>query len=123
MTIIIITLLAGLLAGILSGLLGVGGGLILIPMMIFLLGMSQHAAQGISLLVIIPTAMAGIWQLHKAKLVNYNLAMYLACGAIIGALMSASIVQYIPADRLKLVFGIFMISIGIRTIWLNSKSK
>ena len=58
MTIIIITLLAGMSAGILSGLLGVGGGLILIPIMTFILGLSQHAAQGISLLVIIPTALA-----------------------------------------------------------------
>jgi len=123
MTIIVITLLAGTAAGILSGLLGVGGGLILIPIMIFLLGMSQHAAQGISLLVIIPTAMAGIWQLHKAKLVNYNLALYLACGSIIGALISSSFVQYIPAERLKLIFGIFVIIMGIRTILGTTKPK
>lgn len=122
MTIIIITLLAGMSAGILSGLLGVGGGLILIPIMTFILGLSQHAAQGISLLVIIPTALAGIWQLHKAKLVNYHLALYLAIGAIIGALISSATVQYIPAGSLKIIFGVFVIFAGIRTVLKSLKS-
>lgn len=122
MTIILMTLLAGLSAGILSGLLGVGGGLIMIPIMTFLLGVSQHAAQGISLVVIIPTALAGIWQLHKAKLVNYQLALYLAIGAIIGALISSGLVQYIPADRLKMIFGVFVVITGIRTILKSVKT-
>ena len=120
---IIMTLLAGLFAGILSGLLGVGGGLILIPIMTFLLGLSQHVAQGISLLVIIPTALAGLWQLHKSKLINYHLALYLALGSISGALMSSSFVQYVPAQHLKLIFGYFVILMGVRTILGTLKSK
>ena len=118
-----ITLLAGLFAGILSGLLGVGGGLVLIPIMIFLLGFSQHTAQGISLLVIIPTALAGLWQLHKAKLINYHLALYLSMGSIVGALISANFVQYIPAQDLKLIFGCFVIFMGARTILGTLKQK
>lgn len=113
---ITITLLSGLLAGLLSGLLGLGGGVILIPVMIFILGMSQHAAQGVSLLVIIPTALAGVWQLHKAQMVNYNLAMYITFGSIIGALLSANFVQYIPSEMLKRIFGVFIILIGMKTI-------
>lgn len=113
---IIITLLAGILSGILSGLLGLGGGVILIPIMLFVLHMSQHTAQGISLLVIIPTALAGLWQLQKAKLVNYRVALYLAVGAISGALLSANFVQYIPANYLKNLFAVFIICIGIKTI-------
>ncbi len=121
MTIILITLLSGILSGILSGLLGLGGGVILIPMMLFALDMSQHTAQGISLIVIIPTALAGVWQLHKAKLVNYPLAFYLALGSISGALISANFVQYIPADQLKLLFGIFIICIGCKILWETNK--
>jgi len=120
---ILITFIAGMFAGILSGLLGVGGGLILIPIMIFLLGMSQHTAQGISLLVIIPTALAGLWQLHKAKLIHYNLAFYLSLGAVLGALLSANFVHYIPADNLKRIFGIFVLFMGIRTIWSVKTKK
>ena len=120
---IIITLVAGMFAGVLSGLLGVGGGLILIPIMIFLLDMSQHTAQGISLLVIIPTALAGIWQLHKAQLVNYKLALYLSIGAVLGALLSANFVQYIPADNLKKIFGVFVLFMGLRTIWSVQRKK
>lgn len=121
MTIILITLLSGILSGILSGLLGLGGGVILIPIMLFILHMPQHTAQGISLLVIIPTALAGIWQLHKAKLVNYKLASYLALGSISGALVSSNFVHYIPADDLKLIFGVFIIGIGCKTIWDTNK--
>lgn len=122
MTTILITLLSGMLAGILSGLLGLGGGVILIPIMLFILHMSQHTAQGISLLVIIPTALAGIWQLHKAGLVNYQLAFYLAIGSISGALVSANVVQYIPATQLKLLFGLFIICIGCKILW-ETKNK
>lgn len=122
MEMIIITLLSGVLSGILSGLLGLGGGVILIPIMLFVLHMSQHTAQGISLLVIIPTALAGLWQLQKDRLVNYKLALYLAAGSISGALLSANFVQYIPADYLKLLFGAFIICIGIKTI-LDGKNN
>jgi len=113
---IVTSIVTGLAAGILSGLLGVGGGTILIPMMVLIQGISQHAAQGISLLVIIPTALAGVWRLHKDNLVNYRIAIYLAVGAIAGALISANYTQAIPADELKKIFGFFIIVVGINTI-------
>lgn len=111
----------GLTAGILSGLLGIGGGAILVPMMVFFLGITQHSAQGISMLVIIPTAIAGLIQLHKEKLVDYKIAAYLASGAILGALLSANFVQYIPGEDLKRLFGLFVIFTGLRMILTRPK--
>lgn len=113
---ILATILMGLFGGILSGLLGVGGGVVLVPMMVLLLGITQHTAQGISMLVIIPTSLAAIYQLHKANLVNYRMAVWLAAGAIAGALVSANFVQMIPAVELKRIFGVFIIYSGIRML-------
>ena len=116
MTMIIIFSM-GLITGILSGLFGVGGGIILIPMLVLLLGVTQHSAQGISMLMMIPTAIVGIYHFHKDKLVNYHMATYMATGAVVGALISANFVQYIPADILKKIFGVFIIYAGAKMIW------
>ena len=121
MTIILLTLLSGLGAGILSGLLGVGGGIIMVPILVFLLGLTQHAAQGISLVVIIPTALTGVYHLHKDKLVNYRVASYLAAGAVVGALISANFVQMIPGDYLRQIFGVFIIYTGAQMILTKAK--
>lgn len=115
------TVLIGLIAGILSGLLGVGGGVVMVPLMVFILGIGQHMAQGISMLVIIPTSLVAIYHLHKVKLVDYRISAYLAAGAICGALISANFVQYIPAAELKRIFGAFIIFTGIRM--LRAKKK
>ncbi len=121
MTAIIATFVVGLVGGVLSGLLGIGGGVVMVPLMVFVLGIAQHMAQGISMLVIIPTAMVALWHFHKDKLVDYRMAGLLASGAICGALVSANFVQYIPGSDLKKLFGVFIIYTGIRMVTAKSK--
>ncbi len=121
MTAIIVAIAVGLVGGILSGLLGIGGGVVMVPLMVFILGIGQHMAQGISLLVIIPTAAVALWHFHKNKMVDYRMAGLLALGAIVGALISANFVQYIPASDLKKLFGIFIIYTGIRMVTAKAK--
>lgn len=104
----------GLLAGVLSGLLGVGGGVVLVPMMVFILGIGQHVAQGVSMLFIVPTALSGLYYLVRHNLVNLKVAMLIAAGAVFGTVASASFVQHIPGSDLKRLFGIFVIYTGIR---------
>lgn len=111
----------GLVTGILSGLLGIGGGVVLVPMMVLILGISQHTAQGISMLMMIPTALVGLWHFHKDNLVDYRMAAYLAAGAVCGALISANFVQYIPAADLKKLFGVFIIITGARMMIAKPK--
>ena len=120
---VLTVLLIGTIAGILSGLLGVGGGVVIVPMLVLLLGLSQHIAQGISLVYIIPTAIAGLIQMHKHKTVDYRLAGYIAAGAIIGALLSANVVQYAPATEVKKVFGIFVALTGLKMIFTKKGKK
>jgi len=111
----------GLSAGILSGLLGVGGGVVLVPMMVFLLGIGQHMAQGVSMLFIVPTALSGLFYLFRHKLVDLRVAMFVASGAVVGTLVSANFVQYIPAADLKKLFGVFVIYTGIRMVMPKKK--
>jgi uncharacterized membrane protein YfcA len=113
----------GLITGFLSGLLGVGGGVVMVPLMGFVLGIEQHLAQGISMLVIIPTSLVAIWQLHKKKLVDYPSAGIFAAGAIIGAVISSNFVQYISGADLKRIFGVFIIYSGTRMIFGKKKAK
>lgn len=120
---IIIVFAMGLAAGVISGLLGVGGGAVLVPMLVFFLGLTQHMAQGISLVYIIPTAVAGLIQLHKKQLVDYRMAMYLAGGSVAGALISANLVQYISGSDLKRIFGLFVIFTGTKMIMAKEKKK
>ncbi|MDT8901385.1 sulfite exporter TauE/SafE family protein [Anaeroselena agilis] len=121
MTAILLTFAIGLIGGVLSGLLGIGGGAVMVPLMVFILGIAQHTAQGISMLVIIPTALVALWHFHKDKMVDYRTAGMLAMGAIVGALISANFVQYIPGNDLKKLFGIFIIYTGIRMVAVKAK--
>ncbi|CQR74659.1 hypothetical protein SOV_27680 [Sporomusa ovata DSM 2662] len=121
MTMILIIFVLGLTAGVLSGILGIGGGVVLVPMMVLLLGIAQHTAQGISMLVIIPTSIVSVWYFYKERLINYQAAVYMAGGAALGALISANFVQAVPANELKRIFGIFVILLGFRMIWATRK--
>ncbi len=123
MTAILLTLAIGLAGGVLSGLLGIGGGVVLVPMMVFILGIAQHTAQGISMLVIIPTALVALWHFHKDKMVDYRMAGLLALGAVSGAFITANFVQYIPGSDLKKLFGVFIIYTGIRMVMSKPKKQ
>ena len=107
----------GVLTGFLSGLLGVGGGVIMVPLLSLLIGLEQHLAQGISMLVIIPTSIIGIWQLRKKNLIDYSAALYFAGGSIVGSFISGNLVDTIPEDNLRTIFGAFITLVGMRMLF------
>lgn len=109
-----ILLLLGLGAGFLSGFMGIGGGIVIVPALVLGFGMSQHAAQGISLLIIVPTALSGLINYHRQGLVDYRIAGLLAAGSVVGAAIGASCVQYIPAIMLKKIFGAVLVLLGYK---------
>lgn len=109
-------------AGILTGIMGVGGGVVMVPMMVLLLGVSQHLAQGISMLVIIPTVMVAILKLRNSNLFEYRTALLLAAGSIAGSLLSSNMVQLIDGVILKRIFGVLVVYSSIRMI-LPAKAK
>lgn len=107
-------LLIGVVTGVLSGLLGVGGGMIIIPALVLWLGTTQHLAQGVSLAVIVPTALAGLVNFHRKGLVSYSMAGWLTAGSIAGILLSSNFVHLVPPLMLKKLFGVFLIIVGLR---------
>jgi uncharacterized protein len=109
-------LLLGLLAGALAGLLGIGGGVILVPAMAFLLGIDQHTAQGVSLVVIVPTAISGALTHYRRGNVIPRLALSLGLAAIFGALLGSWLSSQLNASALQTGFGIFVVVVAVRSL-------
>lgn len=104
----------GFITGIFSGLLGIGGGVLLIPLMVTYLGVSQHTAHGTSLAVIIPTAVTASIVYSFNGNMDFVPALNLAVGSIAGASLGAKLMKKIPEKQLKQLFATFLIVIGIR---------
>jgi len=107
----------GLVTGLVNGLLGIGGGTILIPAMIFLLGEKQHKAHGTSLAIILPTAVISALIYYFHDNLDLNLTLKVVSGAVIGGYLGAKLMNHIPAKSLKKLFGIFMVIAGLRMVF------
>jgi len=107
----------GLISGMVNGLLGIGGGTILIPAMIFLLGEKQHKAHGTSLAIILPTAVISALIYYFHDNLDINLTLKVVSGAVIGGYIGAKLMNRIPAKSLKKLFGIFMVVAGLRMVF------
>ncbi len=114
---LIILILIGLVAGIFSGLIGLGGAVIMIPALIFFLGMSQFSAQGTSLAVMLPPigilAAYNYWKVGEA---NLKFAMIIAFAFIIGGYIGSSFALNIPVNTLRKIFAIALIIIAVNML-------
>jgi len=106
----------GVLAGVASGLLGVGGGTLMVPFLTLAVGLSQHAAEATSLLVILPTAVAGTLALRRRGIGNARLAVRFGLVGSIGAVLGALLAIALPATSLRFVFAIFVGIVGLELI-------
>jgi uncharacterized membrane protein YfcA len=107
---------AGLVAGIFSGLLGVGGGIVLIPLLV-LMGFPQHEAHATSLAAIAPIAAVGAFQFAVGGEVDYGIAVALAAGALLGAPLGARVMAGVSEPVLRVAFGALMIGSGVVLLW------
>jgi uncharacterized membrane protein YfcA len=112
----VIALLVGAVAGVLSGLLGIGGGAVMVPAMTLLMGLSQHLAQGTSLLVIIPTAISGSITHFRMGNIRLKTAGWLAAGGVVGAVAGAFLALASPDAILRLLFGCYLAFTGLRML-------
>jgi uncharacterized membrane protein YfcA len=106
----------GLAAGFLAGLLGVGGGVLMVPAMVLLLGFDQHVAEGTSLLVIIPAALTGSYTHHRNGRLVLRDAAFLATGGIIGALIGSVLALSMEDLLLRRLFATFLLVTGVRIL-------
>jgi len=112
---IFILLLTGLTAGVLGGFIGVGGGIIIVPAMIYFLGMTQFQAQGTSLAMMLPPiGILAVMNYYKADAVDMRAAMVLALAFIIGGYLGSKVSLRLDPNKVKLIFGVFMFFVAIR---------
>ncbi len=116
-----IILLLGLSVGVLVGLLGIGGGVVLVPALVYLLHLDQHLAQGTSLFILLPPI--GLGALHeywKQGQVDLNAGILCALGMLFGAYAGSLIALPLPSTNLKGMFGCFLILAGI-LLWRKAQ--
>ena len=108
-------ILIGLAGGLVGGALGLGGGVVMVPLLVFWAGLTQHQAQGTVIAVLtVPVFLLAALRYHAAGNLKIQIAAYLAAGFVVGALLGAHLIQGIPDTTLKRMFGIFSILIGIK---------
>ncbi len=114
---ILILIITGIASGFISGSLGVGGGIIIIPALVFILGLSQHQAQGTSLaLMLPPIGILAFINYYKENYVNVKYAIILAVFFLIGSYIGSLMAIQMPGKILKKAFGLLVIIAGIKMI-------
>lgn len=117
---IVIIIIVGLAAGMLSGLVGIGGGVVIVPALVLILGMSQKAAQGTSLgMLLLPAGILGVMQYYKGGHIDFKIVIFLAIGFIIGNLFGSKLALSLSDANLKKVFAIFIMLISIKMLFFD----
>jgi uncharacterized protein len=110
-------ILLGLSAGILSGIVGIGGGVLIVPALVFLFGFSQQQAQGTTLALLVPPiGILAAWTYYQHGFVNIKVAAIIAVGFILGSLVGARYAVGISNTMLERIFGVTIILIGLKMV-------
>lgn len=109
----------GIAAGVLSGLFGIGGGVVIVPALILIAGMSAHGATGTSLgALLLPVGALGAWQYYKAGALDIRASLLIALGLTAGAWAGALLSQHLSELALKRAFSLFLLVVAAR-IWFT----
>ena len=114
--------LIGVLGGIASGLFGVGGGIVVVPALIYWAGFSQHLATGTSLAVLLPPiGLAATIEYYRHGNVDFRAAIIVAISMFAGAWVGAFLANQMKGPHLRLLFGVFMTALGVYLIYGASR--
>lgn len=117
---VVLYLLLGLVAGGFSGLIGIGGAIIIIPVLVLLFGLQQHMAQGTTLaLMVPPIGLLAAWTYYKSGYVDLKIAGLICAGFFVGGLLGAKFATQIPADTLRKIFGVVLLAAALRMIFFK----
>ncbi len=107
----------GVIAGIFGGMFGIGGGTILIPVLVYLFGLTQHQAQGTTLAIMVPPiGLLAALRYYYSGNVKLEMAAFICLGFLIGGLLGAHLIQGVSDTNLKRLFGIYLAFISVRMI-------
>jgi uncharacterized protein len=110
-------IILGVLAGFLSGMLGIGGGLVLIPALVFIFGLTQLQAQGTTLaLMVPPIGLLAAIRYYQSGNVKLNMAGFICLGFFIGGLLGANLVQNLPEPLIRKAFALFLLAVSLRML-------
>jgi uncharacterized membrane protein YfcA len=115
---LLLLLVIGIVTGIMAGMLGIGGAIIMIPALVFILGLSQQMAQGTSLAVMLPPiGILAAYNYWKAGQVNIKFALILAAAFIIGSYFGSKFALTLPQGVLKKIFGILLLLVAAKMLF------
>jgi uncharacterized membrane protein YfcA len=120
---LVLLLVLGFAAGVLAGLFGVGGGILFVPTLVLVGGLSQLEAEATSLLAIIPTVVAGAWQQHRYGNVRWRAALVLGLSAVAGVEAGVRVADALPEDVLRRLFAALMIAVAAQLVWRARASE
>lgn len=110
-------ILLGVVAGILSGLIGIGGGIIIVPALVLLFGLSQHSAQGTTLaLMVPPIGLLAAWSYYKHGFVDLKIVAFVCLGFFVGGLLGAECANAISGPLLRKIFGVVLLMVSVKMI-------
>ena len=114
---VVIALAIGLIAGFFAGLAGIGGGVVIVPSTVLLLGLTQHVAQGTSLIAIVLTALSGTLVNLKNKRVRLKDGLAVGAGGVLGSLAGSRLALGVEGRTLSLMFGFLVLFVGLRMLY------
>lgn len=118
LTMIVLLLIIGLVSGIASGVFGIGGGVLVVPGLVYLLGFSQHEATGTSLAILLPpVGLAAVIEYYRHGSVDLKAALVVAAALLVGAWLGAVFANHLKGHYLRLAFGVFVMGIGVYVIF------
>ena len=113
----------GLLAGVLAGLFGVGGGILFVPTLVLVLGLTQVHAEATSLLAILPTVLVGAWRQHRYGNVDRRAALLVGLGSVAGVEGGVQLAKALPEDTLRRLFAVFTLLVAANLAWRALRTK
>jgi len=113
----ILYVILGLVAGIFGGMFGIGGGAIIVPVLVFLFGLTQHQAQGTTLAILVPPiGLLAAMRYYQSGNVKLSIAAFVCIGFFVGGLIGANFVHNLSDPMLKKMFGVFLLLISLQMI-------
>lgn len=117
MRMILFYLALGVFVGVLSGIIGIGGGIVIVPTLVYLFHMSQHKAQGTSLAFLLaPIGILAVWKYYQAGNVDVKAAIFIAIGFVVGGYFGGAWAQQLSDVTLRRTFGAILLVVGLRMI-------
>ncbi len=113
----VLAVVLGVTAGVLAGMFGVGGGILFVPTLTLVLGLTQIHAEASSLLAILPTSIAGAWRQRRYGNVRWRPALVLGLAAIAGVEAGVQIAEALPEHVLRRLFGVLMLAVAAQLAW------